>query len=158
MLKKQLKLLLCTVAIIVMCSCSAQNAELNQLITKLETACEEMNSKELTDCIDPQLLKSVDSLFSMFGSDTESATDLISSLLGSDELKNLGVLYDDTKEEITNAARSFKIKPLSYEYNEDKTRCTVEVEYSLELNGEKESWVAYLHCVERDGKWYITYR
>ena len=118
------------------------------LVLNAVTACRNLDVDTLLDYIDPTLAgpaRSALSLVQTLGGSTEDVLSAIfSTALGDSK----------TPEDITAFCQSLNLTVESVEENGDDATATTS--YSVSADGQTYTGTAYVHCVNRDGKWYIA--
>lgn len=160
-MKKTMKVLLtCIVSVFLLCGCTAEmksNQEIDGLISRFEKACQSADLSDIAECMDPVLTGPILSLMGTFDADFETADSAIDYVLGDSSFLSEFSEYRENRDKLKELLQSLKIKPVSYDYNESKDRCTVKATFTIEHNGETESEENFIYCVKKDGEWYITF-
>lgn len=134
-----------------LCGCG-EKGKVEKLIKNYERACHSGELDSILDCYDPNIVNPLRSVTKLIGIGTDKLLNLITPLLGT-ELS--GVDLPDVSS-VLDVLKTLKLKPVSYEFNGDKTKCSVKAECSVEILGSVQTITSVFNCVLRDGKWYVT--
>lgn len=160
-MKKTMKIIMtCFVFLFLLCGCSQEqksNREINELISKFETACQSADVSGISDCLDPSFTGPVNMLMSAFDADFDMVDGVVDYILSDASFMAEYSEYRDNRDKLVEVLHSLKIRPVEYEYNESKNRCTVKANVSVDFDGETKSEESYLYCVLKNEAWYLTF-
>ena len=143
-------LLLAAVLFMALLSGCGRKSEIRKQIAAFEAGCRAGSLEQVLDCFDPQAVQPIKSALGFLGTDLTELSDLVYSVIG------LGGLVSSDQNKAMEMLQSLQFKPTEYVFNDSKDRCDVTVVVSGASDGEPFEDEAVLHCVLRDGTWYLT--
>ena len=149
---RAIALILClTLMAALLCGCG-EKSKVQKVLSSFESACRRGDVDAIMDCCDPKVIAPIRSAMNLLGADADSLSDLLNAIMG------LGTLTGavDENDDPVQLLKDFRIEPVDYAFNSDKTACTVTVKCSGAIYGENYTEDGTIDCVLRDGSWYIA--
>lgn len=153
-------IIVCAAFLFLLCGCSQEqksNREINELISRFEAACQSADVSDIAECLDPSLTGPINVLMSAFDADFDMVDGVVDYILSDASFMAEYSEYRDNRDKLMEVLHSLKIKPVEYEYNDSKNRCTVKVTLSVDFERETKSEESYLYCVLKNEAWYLTF-
>lgn len=144
---KKLGILMVLVFMLGITACSANKTDCEELISNLETACNQLDITGILDCVTPSKVAPAKAMVKLAGTGTDKLVSIITELTG--------VSLSDVTEGIEpkEALASVKFNPTAYDLEEEKG--TITCTASFEAAGKTVENTVIFKVVKVDGGWYI---
>ena len=140
-----------------LCSCNAKNnSKIKTLFNNFESACKAADVDKVLDCCDPNIIGPARSIASFIGIDSSKLSSYIFQIIDFSKVAADTIKQTDNLESIFAAFSSLTIKPKKFNYNDEKTNCSVTAEITYTKDGEKHKSETVIKCVQRDEEWYFS--
>lgn len=138
-------LLVCLLLTVV--GCGAKN-DVSKLIDKFETACAELDTSAILDCMNPAIADPIRGVLDLLGVDDLDA--VLSAIV---EVIAFVDFKDAEPEEVLE---TLTIKPESYVFNDAEDECTVTASVTYVVEDEEVTDIVSFECILKDEVWYIA--
>ncbi len=146
-IKRLLALTLCAGLLLALTACASKDErEIKTTLSNFESACQELDTEALLDCINPtvaDVLRTGGDLLSLVGIDSSAAiTSVASTIFGSDYADSafLSSLHLKTLEIDIDGDEAVALCSLTYELDEEEQQQDVEIELEHTVNDGEAGW------------------
>jgi len=151
--KQRLALVLCVLLLATALTGCGEKVKVEKMLKNFESACQAGDLDKALDCVDPTVAGAARAVTKLIGGGAGAVLELLPIVFDMD----FSWLGDTDGEAGKSILSSFHIKPTAFSFNDAKDKCTVLVTYSIEALGSERTMEGTIHCVNKDGSWYITF-
>ena len=143
---KKIAIILSVITLLFVLTGCGEQGKIKKLFKQYETACRKGDAAGMIMCYTPEEGKPILVVIKALGIENT----LMDIMKWADE----SALTESGKD-LQSTLKTIKIKPVSYDFNTDKTYCEVKAECSIGKQDPKE---VEFHCVLVDKIWYFTFK
>lgn len=124
-----------------------EKGDIKKTIAAFESACQSADVEAVLDCFTPEVASTTKLALNVVGVDINEQFVKLLSLVG---------MFDFASDEPSEVLKTIAIKPSSYEFNDNKDKCTVSAVMTYEVDGSKKDMDIKLKFKKVDDEWCMT--
>lgn len=125
-----------------------EKSEIGDLLSRFESACQELDVRAVLECVDPAISSPVLTVLDLAGvEDTSGTLDLLVSTLS---------IFGNVGTGTEEFMRSLTIEPEDYEFDSKKESCQVSGKFQYGNGDSPRTMDVIIRCVKVDDQWYVS--